>query len=109
MFILLLLNAIVKVKILQTGMKTPSAEYPQRAYISLMRGVEKATLLNSTKCEKLFQISMSIFFGAICALNRSPLPHKEQRIAVMVGKQFIRNILVQCIRAILEDPPHLAA
>ena len=46
--------------------------------------------------------------GAIGTFDRGPLPHKEQRIAVMVGKQFIGNILAQRIRAILEDPPHLA-
>ena len=73
-----------------------------------MRCVEKATLLNSIKGEKLLQICVGSFFGAFVVLNCRPLPHKEQRIAVMVGKQFIWNILVQRIRTILEDPAHLA-
>ena len=51
---------------------------------------------------------MGGFFGTIAALNRGPLPNEKQRIAVMIGKQFIGNILLHRVRAIPEYPPHLA-
>ena len=42
------------------------------------------------------------------SFHSRPLPHKEQRIAVMVDKQFIQHILLLSIRVIVEYPPHLA-
>ena len=54
--------------------------------------------------------AVSALYGLITnfAFHSRPLPHKEQRIAVMVDKQFIQHILLLSIRAILEYPPHLA-
>ena len=49
-----------------------------------------------------------MFFIINFSFHSRPLPHKEQRIAVMVDKQFIQHILLLSIRATLEYPPHLA-